>query len=662
MGKRKAVQSNHWYRRTDRGTRGPLCLFVPLATIFLCQAVMLQSLPLAWDWMMDHPFATVLTYTVLLLAELFLERMTTSLFLSAAAVLIPCFLMAVASYLKTMATGTPLLLSDLAMIGQAAEITGFLNTQVGMGAVTGVAIVLVLFLLFLVFLWTRPIHKIKWYKRLLTAVGLALALVITLFLPVTGALLDEGEEGENQAGRNDRLGVLAGMYAAARKRMGEEPDEYNEDNMNRILLRISADAPRVSTPAVKPNVVVILSESFFDITRLPNLNFSADPLPNYHALAQAFPSGRFATNTYAGGTGTAELEILTGVPSGFVEGEENLTKISAVGAYDRIPSVVKAFASQGYETAYVHSHTNALYNRTEHMPALGFQTVLFKDDFTEGRTYAGDYVSDDSLVNQMIAQFEAKEGPIFLFGLSMENHQPYYAGKYGRPSPVEITSPVLDADELAVVESLIQSLHDADLALAKIVDYFSQVEEPTILVFMGDHLPRPIFGENDTLYDRIGYSSTADTSLWSPYEMQWMLETNFLVWNNYGADLDVPKNLGVNSVGTKLLSWAGLPKPLYYYWVDTAMESMRLYRPRLFIAADGTPTSEVPAQYEAVVNRYHTIVYDILYGEQYAAQALTGSAIRQNSQATMPSVVDPSEDDDPPMGVDDEPMGVADGD
>ncbi len=71
---------------------------------------------------------------------------------------------------------------------------------------------------------------------------------------------------------------------------------------------------------VKPNVVLVVSESFFDPTRLPGVSFSADPVPNFHALADAFPSGVFLSNTYAGGTGNVEMELFTGIPSAFLGG------------------------------------------------------------------------------------------------------------------------------------------------------------------------------------------------------------------------------------------------------------------------------------------------------------------------------------------------------
>ncbi|MBP3521488.1 MAG: LTA synthase family protein [Oscillospiraceae bacterium] len=646
MEKQTAQTAPKWYRRTDFFVRGPLAAFLPFATFFLCQLITLQSLPEAWMWMVEHPWPSLFTYLVLLLVELFIERLSRSLFLGALLTLLPCLLLSIASYLKWVANGVPLLISDLTMIGQAAEITGFLSPEAGLGSGTWLAIVLSLLLLILTFFWTRPLRKAKWQLRLLTAAALGGALALTLFLPVTGELLDTQVTDVNQATRNERLGVLTGLYAAARQSALAEPNEYTEDNMNRIVLRLSADAPRVATPETKPNVILLMSESFFDPTRLPNVEYSIDPVPNLHALSKSFPSGSFLSNTYAGGTGYVEMEVFTGVPTNLLAPTDLLTTISAEGSYDRIPSIVKAFSNQGYQTLYVHSHTNVLYDRTSHIPAIGFDQVIFREDFMTELTYAGGYASDDCWADEIIARFEAKEKgePIFLYGLSMENHQPYSSVKFNAPSPVEITTDLLEGEPLGMFDALVHGIYDADASLGKLVEYFSSVEEPTILVFFGDHLPRPSFGENDTLYDRLGYSTSADTLTWSPEEMMYMLSTEYVVWNNYGADLDVPEIVSCNNLGTKLLDWAGLPKPLYFYWVDSALENLLISRERLYVDADGTPTHEVPAEYENMMERYQVLIYDILYGEGYTTEALTGSRIRQTTKDTMPEIIAP-----PPM-------------
>ena len=172
MGMREAGQQNQrWYRRTERGARGPICAFMPLATIFLCQLIMLQSVPAAWEWMLSQPWSTVVTYVTLLLVQILLERLPTSLLAGVLCVMAPCMLLSVASYLKLAVNGVPLLFSDLAMIGQAAQIAGFLGPDADIGRGTWTAIVIALGLLFLVFLWNRPVIRVPWWQRLLTAGG-----------------------------------------------------------------------------------------------------------------------------------------------------------------------------------------------------------------------------------------------------------------------------------------------------------------------------------------------------------------------------------------------------------------------------------------------------------------------------------------------------------
>lgn len=644
-------QSNQkWYRRTDRFVRGPLAAFLPFATLLMCQLITLQSLPEAWTWIVEHPFPSLLTYAVLLLAQMLLERLTASLFAGAIITMLPCLILSVASYLKWVANGVPLLISDLAMIGQAAEITGFLSPGTSLGSGTWLAILFALLLLTAAFFWTRPLHKLRIHWHAVTAVGLVVLLTFTLLLPAATTMLDSEAEGVNQATRNERLGILAGMYAAARQSAAAEPNEYTEDNMNRIALQLSAESPRISTPDVKPNVILIMSESFFDPTRLPNVEYSEDPVPNLHRLSEEYPSGSFYTNTYAGGTGNAEMEVFTGISPMLLTDTDALSNITAEGAYDRIPSIVKAFSNQGYQTTYVHSHTNALYSRTEHMPAIGFDEVIFREDFMVEQVYDGTYISDDCWADELIARFEAKEEdtPIFLYGLNMGNHHPFTADKFESESPITATTDLLDEDELTTFNVLIHGLNAADAALGKLVDYFSTVEEPTILVFYGDHLPRIIFSENDTIYDRLGYSTDANTLNWSPNELKYMLSTEYLVWNNYGADLDVGNGASTNSLGSQLLGWAGLPKPLYFYFMDTVKDSMLMYRDRLFIAADGTATHGIPKEYESIMERYQILVYDILYGEGYTTEALTGSKVRKSEQTSMPEIVTP-----PPLNLND---------
>ena len=115
---------SRWYRRTDPQGRALLALLLPLAGVYLCQLVTLQEPAAAWAWMGSHAGAAGYTYLVLLLAQLLVTTLTDSLLCGQLLTLLPCLLLSVASHLKQAVNGVPLLVSDLAMAGQAGQVAG----------------------------------------------------------------------------------------------------------------------------------------------------------------------------------------------------------------------------------------------------------------------------------------------------------------------------------------------------------------------------------------------------------------------------------------------------------------------------------------------------------------------------------------------------------
>lgn len=610
-------------RRANGWVRLGLSLLGPAVTVFLCQMVTLQSSgEKTFAWMREHLWAVCATYLVLLTVQLCLLFLTDRLLPAQALTLVPCLLLSIASYLKQMTNGTPLLVSDLIMAGQAGQIAGFLRPKLSLGGGTWLAIALAAGLLAACFFVSLPKHPTRIHRRLIGGLVMV-CLAVGELTSLNAAAGLQGEKGESQAMRNQRLGLLAGLYSVFCQSAMEQPDTYSEDGMNRLLLQIAAEAGPAAAQEVKPNVILLMSESFFDPTILPGVRFTDDPVPNFHALSEQWPHGSFYSNTYAGGTGNVEMEIFTGIPSGLLGAGESLTTLSEPGAYGRLPSLARAFGGQGYETLFLHAYSDELYGRAHNIPLLGFDEILYQKDFTVERTLAGGYTSDETLVEQLIACFEEKEGPLFCYGLTMENHQPYFTGKFDHPAPVGVNAQTLTQEENGMLEALTHGLWDADAALGKLVDYFSTVEEPVILVFLGDHLPGLSLDGGDTIYARLGWSTTGDTSAWDSQEMKQMHRTDFLVWNNYQAQLDVPEQVSCSSLGSMLLDLAGVDKPLYFQWVEQSLDEVFLYRERLFIAGDGTPYPEPPEDCQETVARWENIVYDMLGGEQYITGALT---------------------------------------
>ena len=60
-------------------------------------------------------------------------------------------------------------------------------------------------------------------------------------------------------------------------------------------------------------VIMMLSETFSDPTRVPGVSFSEDPIPNIRQIKTQTTSGLMLSPGYGGGTADIEYQALTGL-------------------------------------------------------------------------------------------------------------------------------------------------------------------------------------------------------------------------------------------------------------------------------------------------------------------------------------------------------------
>jgi phosphoglycerol transferase MdoB-like AlkP superfamily enzyme len=63
----------------------------------------------------------------------------------------------------------------------------------------------------------------------------------------------------------------------------------------------------------KPNIVYVQLESFIDPTLIKDLEFSEDPIPNFHKLQKKYSTGTLRVPSVGAGTANTEFEVLTGM-------------------------------------------------------------------------------------------------------------------------------------------------------------------------------------------------------------------------------------------------------------------------------------------------------------------------------------------------------------
>ena len=172
------------------------------------------------------------------------------------------------------------------------------------------------------------------------------------------------------------------------------------------------------------------------------MTFDQDPVADFHELQAEGVSGTFYTRSLGYGTCNIELEILTGMNTGLLSGEDLYSWEPSV--FSRLPSVVSLLGEAGYYTGMLHMFNDSIYHRTGFFTQLGFDDLFFSEDLAQFYAPAaqaddywtymnsrieGSYYSDDLMSDALIALYEQKsaqtDGPVFLYGISMENHSTY---------------------------------------------------------------------------------------------------------------------------------------------------------------------------------------------------------------------------------------------
>ena len=304
----------------------------------------------------------------------------------------------------------------------------------------------------------------------------------------------------------------------------------------------------------RPNIIVIMDEAFSDLSVLGDFETNKKLMPFIKETIESDEviSGWLAVSVLGGNTANTEFEFLTGlsmafVPAGSVPFQQFIQH--------ETPSLASQLKEYGYQTLAMHPYGASGWNRNVVYPLLGFERMMFKPDFTE-KAGIRNYTSDGAVVRQIIREYEAKEEgkPLFAFAVTMQNHGSYSKDYENFTPDVKVTSPNLGS--LPKAEKYLTLLRWTDAAMKKLVEYFREADEKTIIVFFGDHQP--------TLLENKFWKALLGKNTW---ELTWQeqvprYEVPFFIWANY--DLGDEARHGVfvsaNYLQTILLEAAGLPK------------------------------------------------------------------------------------------------------
>ena len=298
-----------------------------------------------------------------------------------------------------------------------------------------------------------------------------------------------------------------------------------------------------------PNIIVVMDEAFSDLSVLGDFDTNTDYMPFVHSLEKGNENtitGYLNTSVCGGNTADTEFEFLTGntmafLPVGSIPYQQYIKS--------KTPSLASYLKSIGYATYAQHPYYGSGWNRDTVYPLLGFDNLSFMQDYSNQR-FVRKYISDETSFDKIIETYENKPDgqPAFIFNVTMQNHGGYTDTYYGFDNTV--TADKLNNSALDQYLSLIK-MTDEDLK--SLIEYFSNVDEKTIVVFFGDHQP------NDTVASSVLAANGMDYNNLSNEELKLRYQVPYVIWANYDIDEATGEDTSVNYLAANVLKAAGVP-------------------------------------------------------------------------------------------------------
>ncbi|WP_300890274.1 alkaline phosphatase family protein [uncultured Clostridium sp.] len=290
----------------------------------------------------------------------------------------------------------------------------------------------------------------------------------------------------------------------------------NKLGNNNILLASKDGGLNNETNSDKPNIVMVQLESFFDPTLVKYLQFSQDPVPNFRKLKENFSSGYLTVPSVGAGTANTEFEVLTGMSLQFFgPGEYPYKTILKESTAESVNYDLKEL---GYSTHAIHNNKGTFYGRNSVFSQLGFDTFTSLEYMNVEEYTPKDWAKDFYLTDEILKCLNSTEGSDFVYTISVQAHGDYTSEPILENPQIKVSG-LPDEATTNSFTYYINQVYEVDQFIGELVETLSNIDEDTVLVLFGDHLPTLGFKDEDLVNNSI-------------------FQTEYVVWSNF----DMEKN------------------------------------------------------------------------------------------------------------------------
>ena len=496
---------------------------------FVIEAISRHSVVAAWDYMTGTPlvflYNAFMIFVTFSIVYLFKRRIFVRIIIGAIWVIL-----GIANGYILLKRVTPFNAQDLKIAGDGIAL---INNYCNGFEVVVIAVGAVALLIWLISMWRRGGQYAGKIHHIAALIGIIVCGVLYTF--VTNIAIDKRVVSTyfgNIAFAYEDYGLPYCFSASLFNTGISEPNGYTKKAMAKIDKDGELNQTATSRSSDElPNIIVVQLESYFDVANAEFFTTSEDACPNLHNLYQNYSNGYFKVPSVGAGTANTEFEVLTGMNLRyFGPGEYPYKTYSKKHPTE---SAATALASLGYGTHALHDNTGNFYSRANVFNNMGFDTFTSKEFMNVLQTTENGWAKDEILTQHIMEAMDTTKQEGFVFTVSVQGH-----GNYPETQVIENPKIKVEGIEDEALknkwEYYVNQVYEMDQFVGDLIKAVEERNEPSVVVFYGDHLPTMGLKAEDL-------------------KSRYLYNTNYVIWDNIGLQKD-DKNIPAYQLMSEVLN------------------------------------------------------------------------------------------------------------
>ena len=514
-----------------------------------------------------------------------------------------------ANYFVVQFRGQPILPWDIQGFGTALTVSGGYVYEP-----TPLMTLVAMAFLFVVALCVKTAPREKPGKTLRLAertISLGVGVMLFVMLFPMDVMTDMGISvwAWNQKTSSEITGITAGFFANIQFLMVDKPEGYSSAQVEEVSEEASQleEPEPVGEPEQLPTIIAIMNESFTDMGAVGEGSITLEPdnLSFFHSLQESGDVvwGTAYSSVYGGNTCNSEYEFLTGNTTAFLPTGSKPYQQYVDHEQTSLVSLLKD--TYDYECIAIHPGQRSAWQRDTAYEYLGFDEFIDVSQFDVHRTLEHGMTSDASSYDQVIYEYEHRDEdkPLFLFNVTIQNHGGYENEDF------ENTVQIKEAPgEYPQAEQYLSLVQKSDEALEDLIGYFSQQEDPVVILFFGDHWPNL----EEEFYSLLLGDNADDLSF---KNVMREYQVPFMIWANYDLEGEEIEAVSLNYLSGLLLRAANLEGTDYINFLEDLRQTLPVITAMGVLDKDGNwYKAGETTPYDDLLNEYNILEYNNAFG------------------------------------------------